>query len=642
MKRTETAGFVHLLSPFLATAWTRDRAMLAFLGLESGGRTDRHQHNNLLVPGMGARPAHRDEGGSRAQCRLAADGIDYSRPDGAALWRVRWVGEREIHLGVAALAAAAPVVALDPSVSPPTIWSAETTLPPPPASGEEAAEDRFALPVVRNEYRLPLLVHFPDYGLLRITAARGGVTCREEWMPSRESQGLNLGYANAGYHTRCLAYHRGHIQLTFVPDDDGSAFDLLLRVEEERGPEAPGCDFSGRQWDGLRRCWLNAFTLDRKTLTMGDNIVLGGIGHLSIHLKSDMAVFTPALMEGVSVHDPLRRALELTLTRAQGDNGDLNWLYIDPARRGEPVTNGFTDGAASNLVAVANLVHATGDTAFAVKHRGAIARAAIYLLSLDRDGDGILESAFHGNRLEEARTRNWWDNFAFGHKDAYFNLLARRALRRTAPLLRLAGDTELPERIGIAIGKLDAAFRRVFWNPDSGAYAGWISADGKIHDYLFTFVSAMAVNEGLVPREEARRILASLLERMEALGYDFRYGVPGNLVPVDAADTISWEAMGRWGVYENGGLCGQTAYHLIEALYRAGMREAAERILLTMVATFEREPTHSGVFPGYCRSVDWRTKEGFPCGYNYLADNYYFLLAAVTGHFGVRLEEGTA
>jgi hypothetical protein len=98
--------------------------------------------------------------------------------------------------------------------------------------------------------------------------------------------------------------------------------------------------------------------------------------------------------------------------------------------------------------------------------------------------------------------------------------------------------------------------------------------------------------------------------------------------------------MGRWGVYENGGLCGQAAYYFLLALYRKGLREEADRILFSMLDTFERMPTHSGVFPGYNRSCDWRTKEGLPCGYNYLADNYYFLLAAITGHFGKSIEAG--
>lgn len=108
-------------------------------------------------------------------------------------------------------------------------------------------------------------------------------------------------------------------------------------------------------------------------------------------------------------------------------------------------------------------------------------------------------------------------------------------------------------------------------------------------------------------------------------------------MPVDPTDTISWDVPGKWGVYENGGLCGQAAYHFIQALYDVGMKKEADHILFSMLNTFEHESTHSGVFPGYRKSVDWRTKEGLPCGYNYLADNYYFLLAAITGHYGKKL-----
>ena len=90
--------------------------------------------------------------------------------------------------------------------------------------------------------------------------------------------------------------------------------------------------------------------------------------------------------------------------------------------------------------------------------------------------------------------------------------------------------------------------------------------------------------------------------------------------------------MSKWPVYEDGGLCGQNAYHFIQALYKSGMRKEADMILFRMLDTFESGPTHSGLMPGYMKSIDWRTKDGNPSGYNYLADNYYFLLAAIKGH----------
>ena len=170
-------------------------------------------------------------------------------------------------------------------------------------------------------------------------------------------------------------------------------------------------------------------------------------------------------------------------------------------------------------------------------------------------------------------------------------------------------------------------------------YAGWISRDGRVHDYQFTFISSMAINEGLVPEKRARQILQKMLKKLKEEGYDYVYGIPGPLVPVAKEDLGTWEEMTRWGRYENGGLCGQAAYHFIQALYNVGMRRDADEILFTMMATYEREYTHSGVFTGYLQSVDWRTKGGAPTGYNYLADNYYFLLAAVTGYYGVKYPE---
>jgi hypothetical protein len=66
-------------------------------------------------------------------------------------------------------------------------------------------------------------------------------------------------------------------------------------------------------------------------------------------------------------------------------------------------------------------------------------------------------------------------------------------------------------------------------------------------------------------------------------------------------------------------------------MYKVGLNSEADDILFAILNTYEKEMTHSGLMPGYCRSVDWRTKDGVACGYNYLADNYYFLLSVYAG-----------
>ena len=162
--------------------------------------------------------------------------------------------------------------------------------------------------------------------------------------------------------------------------------------------------------------------------------------------------------------------------------------------------------------------------------------------------------------------------------------------------------------------------------------AGWVSKNGKMHDYGFTFAVSMGINEGLIPKDKGAEMIKILLDKMEKEGYrDLRFGIPGNVMPVAQEDTIYWPCMSDWGQYENGGLNGMNGYHFLTSMYNVGMREEADKILFAILNTYEKDMTHSGLMPGYCRSVDWRTKDGVACGYNYLADNYYFLLSAYVG-----------
>jgi hypothetical protein len=153
-----------------------------------------------------------------------------------------------------------------------------------------------------------------------------------------------------------------------------------------------------------------------------------------------------------------------------------------------------------------------------------------------------------------------------------------------------------------------------------------------MHDYMFTFAVSMGIDEGLIPEDEGRRMLLILLAQMEKEGYgDLRYGIPGNVKPIDPVDTYDWPPMMAWGQYENGGLSGMNGFHFLTSMYKVGLDKEADAIFKAILNTFEKEFAHSGLMPGYVQSVDWRTKDGKPCGYNYLADNYYFLLAAYTG-----------
>jgi len=623
---------LHCTSRFLAMAFDRATAMVAQFGVESGGRLRRHIENNLLRPGLGM------VAGRRTIATLAQDGqhLSYRCADGLD-WDITFPDERTCRIRLSRsggrIGGTFFRMAFAPDACPVSVFGDPLSCPDfPVAKGKESV---FEVPEMHARFRVPLLLHFPDQGSLRLVCASAGVTAVHSMRPNPEEAGLNLGCFNTQHHTQCFAYHRGTAEVALVAAEEMASIEFELQVLPEIHPLIPGVDLSGSQWNGLRRCWMNTFQLNPATLTMGDNLVMHGVAHLAIHFKSDQAQFTPALLPGLDLHRFLGRALEITFRDCVGPQGHIADGYAERNRQHEPGT-AFFDGCVSNMIALRNHIAATGDWFIALANADNLARAGRYLLSLDSDDDGILEMPFHGNAMGPGRDyRNWWDNFPFGHKDAWLNLLAYRALGDLAAILTAIGRSADAALLQAWRRRFAASFDRTFRAP-SGVHAGWISADGRMHDYMFTFISAMAINQGIIVGAQAREILGTLLAKLRSEGFgSWEWGIPGPLISVHEADEGAWMPMQRWGSYENGGFCGMTAQHLIQALYTAGMRDEADRILFTMLATFEREATHSGVFPGYMKSVDWRTIEGRPCGYNYLADNYHFLLSGITGHHGV-------
>jgi hypothetical protein len=630
MNHFETAEAFHFYSDNLAVALAKTEPRLLYLGLESGGRKRTHRDNNLLRPGSGGGlfPGRRAEGAMGVFSRSNPQEIAYNGlklPDGTNVTCEISVLAREVRIRIEAssdLTGEVFRIAFAPDVAPPSLWAS-------PKDWNRRRHDDGATSMVpetkTREYLLPATVSFPDYGMLSLTAGDGAVTVVQQVVPDLANAGLNLGLPNVSDHIARKAYHLGEIALVFVLGEPRRSFELVLTVLPELVPEIEGCDFTGDQWQGFRRCWMNAFTLNQDTLSLGDNPILHGLGHLAIHWKSDMAVYTPELSPGLKVQDFFRNALDLTFTEHTDSHGKMTGY-------------GWENGAC-NLIALHAYLLVTGDWEFARKHQAIVERIVEYNLSLDSDGDGILEALYHGNHFRDEKTSlNWWDAFAFGHKDAYGNLVYYQAFRRIREVLDALGSRDCVDRIDAFLSLFRANFHSVFYNEATGVYSGWISRDGKMHDYMFTFITAMAINEGLVGGAQAREMLIRLLGALDESGYgEFRYGVPGPAVPVHPDDRSDWGPMADWGRYENGGFCGQTAYHFILALYRTNMREEADRILFNLLDTFEELPTHSGLNPGFCKSWDWRTRDGQPCGYNYLADNYVFLLASIQGHYGVDL-----
>lgn len=642
MKTRSQKPFQFFESPALAVALDQSKPLVAYLGLESSARTRRHIDNNLLNARRGISFPVK---GNAKKVKMDKEGITYFHvplTNGkSADIAINFPGPRKIRISFSSssfLPNRIMSMAFRTDIAPATVWG--TPIGPLPKT-QYKEKDPFE---VSNKEQISFqgetLIHFPDYGLLKVNSPLCRFLVHEKAVPNPELMGFadGLGYNRKNAHMAAL--HFGFVQVDYVLPTPTKKAIIELTCDQEHYPRINGADFSSNKWNGLKRCWQNAFTLNPSTRSMGDNIGLSGIAHLAIHFKSDMFVFTPPLLKDLPLGTFFRDILKRSFTEYAGPDGSINWIN-EKGKKREPGYHGYFDCTASNLISFHDYLRATSDWSLhdeiSQQYRGGLR----FLLSWDKDGDGILEFPFHGKRhIPNRAYLNWWDDFAFGHKDAYLNLLSYRALKESLDVLDPQKDGELAEKIREFTEQFKKRFDPVFFCKKSGTYAGWIDTDGKAHDYMFTFIAGMAINLDLVPQRKAEKILEMMLAKLDEEGYgSFKYGVPGNLISVDRKDLWYWELFCDWGKYENGGLCGQVAYHFIQALYKCGMRKEADKILFTMMETFEKNPTHSGLQPGFAKSVDWRTKEGHPTGYNYLADNYYFLLAGITGHYNIPLPQ---
>lgn len=612
-------------SDFLSATVNKETSALAFFGIESGGRDrDKHASYNLMIPAYGAvSGAFKKSLPVKSEItdthmffeNASGSSISYSMSDSRTLnIELNKINSNDIFS-----------TRLSIKTAPPTIWT---------KNEPKKLKSKDPLTIFKSRYDLPMIIHFPDFGRVEISATSDNVYCIEELQLSRDYSGIELGYKNYSYnHNRIHALHYGSSFLTFKANEPLDTLGLTIKVLEECYPSFPDAD--NEKYNGLKRNWLNAFALNRELFDMGDNIYFHGTGHLAIHMKSDLLQFANENDEQFKmIRRAFERQVERSFKKSQAYDGEVSVSYFNKEKiSGFGCSVDSTPGAIISLTGIASW-----NLPFAKRLLPNAIKAADYLLSRDTDGDGIFEVPFPGDYMgqdaEFGQQCNWWDNFAFGHKDIYFNYLCHRALRELCSLLERLNKHTLSEKYKKQLEKFDASFFKTFYNPKTELMAGWISRDGRVHDYGFTFAVSMGINEGLIPRDVGKKMIKKLLSIMKKEGYgDLRFGIPGNVMPVAPADTIDWACMSDWGQYENGGLNGMNGFHFLTSMYKVGLKSDADKILFAILDTYEKSLTHSGLMPGYCQSVDWRTKNGVRCGYNYLADNYYFLLSVYAGKY---------
>lgn len=409
-------------------------------------------------------------------------------------------------------------------------------------------------------------------------------------------------------------------------------------------------------WPLARRGWLNAI---QPTSRWGEqnrpfsappgmlgNNVISDPASCSLSFYADQAFFLPEPCPGVSLMPLLRRTIEhwidtKMLTDAQGaETGELicYWNY-----------GHFLDANAGPLIAAWDYAEATGDREWLARKIGRLEKVADFLLSRDRDGDGLIEATQSGNLYslkQPDRSCAWWDAVCCGHKDAYTNALIYRAFCCLADLESQVDRPAQAARYAAAAARLKAAYFAQLYNEKTGLLAWWKSADGTLHDYAAPTICGLAIEYGLVPAGAARAMLDRLWAKMRDVAFTrFDLGLPTNLDPlpqgayIDGGFGAPQQRDGRdtFGIYMNGGISAGQALHFIAAHYQVGDNGRGDQVLQAMLRRQVQGEFQNGVQDAAMQGIDWTTWAGAPCGYEgYLADSFRFLQAVLLREPGLR------
>jgi hypothetical protein len=217
----------------------------------------------------------------------------------------------------------------------------------------------------------------------------------------------------------------------------------------------------------------------------------------------------------------------------------------------------------------------------------------------------------------------------------------------------LAGRADMARRYQDDANRIKAVYFKLFYNPKTGVLAGWRTADGTMHDYMFPWVSGFAICQNLVPPDNAKAILQVLLKQLDKIDFhSYPLGLPTNLTPMNPADyphgsgsPKQADGMDTWQVYMNGGATPAMEYYFIQALYQTGQYDAAERLLWPLMGSFERGTFNAGIgLPGKKQRnpvgsafYKWDGSRGR--GEGYLPENWDGVEALFTGHFGIGFDK---
>ena len=289
--------------------------------------------------------------------------------------------------------------------------------------------------------RLPAILHLPDWGSFRISSTKSGVS---------------LGY-----------------------DADRGKGGDFVKIEFPLGAEyvwdvvaiAPEAEklAGDRRFDAYRRGFLTILALNPRFRSLANHSASDPAA-LTFFQYSFMARYMPPLADGLTGMDLVRFTLDRHLAGliSYGMKG-----YKKPERY--PWNS--LDTLPALLCSVADYVETSKDAAWAAKNWAGIRGWADEMLAFDKDGDGLIESPLSGNagswkKPMQYRPANWWDTIGYGHKDAYSNALAYRALEGLGRVAAMAGKQSDAKMFRAKAAALKASYAKTFYNPATGCAGG--------------------------------------------------------------------------------------------------------------------------------------------------------------------------
>lgn len=415
-------------------------------------------------------------------------------------------------------------------------------------------------------------------------------------------------------------------------------------------------------WRRLRRPWLNQFQAnadenDVETPIMLTNNVLSNPAICCTAYYSDAMLLTPEPLPGINLALLVRRTLDdWFANRVMGKGNVAAFAKHDLYLMTNPMT----------VIAAWDYVQMTDDLDWLRANLNPLQTIASFILRRDQDRDGLCESLQSGNAWslrDPDRADFYLETINFGHQNASTNAMAHRAYHCMAGLLEKVGHADSATVYKRAAAKLKKAYEPTFFNPVTGVLAGWISADGQMHDYVFPFVNGLACAYGLVGKAQGRRILGRIMARLRELKPGgWRWGVPVNLLPVPDFDLIqpaftaglsggmmteklpiarddlglpryqdpTGELSFRGVALYNGATQTMLTAYLLQGLIAMDMPDDAEWILEPMLQAAEAGELQNGLHVKSGTGAEHHDWDGHPNGYEgYLPEGWHFLLAAL-------------